>query len=167
MWFTTSCRWLMHLPYGIRLSSLLLSSRSPSYKLLMSHNLCTAAIRFNEVPPTLSWLNSAAPYAQHMETLDLGNMQVNMQLKPTDDWCVLFVMLHVDVRDVRALRGRGKFNVNKSNLVLDIFKDITGGSRGRKHGRLNPETSLILSICFYLLCIQLLAFVIYLSIICE
>lgn len=72
-----SALWRLSLPF--------LLSHSPSYKLLMSHNLCMAMIRFNEVPTTLVWLSSAAARSLICDRaqLSLGrndrsNMQTNL-----------------------------------------------------------------------------------------
>lgn len=72
-----SALWRLSLPF--------LLSHSPSYKLLMSHNLCMAMIRFNEVPTTLGWLSSAAARSLICDRaqLSLGrndrsNMQTNL-----------------------------------------------------------------------------------------
>ncbi len=60
LWGYINYRWLGDLHYDIHLFPPLLLSHFPFYKLLMSHNLCMAVIRSNEVPTTLGWLNPAA-----------------------------------------------------------------------------------------------------------
>lgn len=92
---------LLHLS----LSPPLLLHHSQSYKLLMSHNLCMAMIRFNEVPTTLGWLSSAATRSLIWERAQLSLepcngsiMQANpglslLKVCPSDFWELQIVAL--------------------------------------------------------------------------
>lgn len=99
------------------LSLPLLLSHSPSYKLLMSHNLCMAVIRFNEVPTTLGWHNSAATCSLICDRAELSNrpdgrrtMQVNTGL-----WLSKLVFLFFHLKSP-VIGGEVKSRIGKLEM---------------------------------------------------